>query len=549
MHSTPHTSLHLIKQLIILERDDIITLITYGLGIGLMSLATPVAVQTLVNTVAFGALFQPLVVLSLILLVLVGFSNTLSALQFYVMDVLQRRLFVRVLDETAARLQKAHIENSDHHHLPELVNRFLDIVNLNKSATSILLETLGYILQTVIGMILLAFYHPLLLAFDLFLLLSISIILFGFGKNAIKTAIAQSKAKYEVLAWLENIASTQIINKSVTAQAFLDHKTEQVAQNYLNAHAKHFSILARQNSSSLVLHTLANTLLLGMGGWMVIERQLSLGQLIAAELIVSNMMYGLTRMGKTLSSIYSLIVSGDKLEHLLDIPQETVQGHLVKIADQPYQVEINQVFLPKSPNLDVLQGFSLRLAAGEKRVLSGAVERGSVLDILYGLRLPISGYIRLNDHDLRDLNLHLLRDSVCLVRDAEILEGSVLDNLRLNREIELAQIWDSLEKVGLREVVAGLTQGLNHELSANGAPLTPEQCLRLSLARAIAAQPRLLLLDATLDKIDSRVLPNLLDYLFAEHAPWTLLVTSHHPEVIARCKQPAWIKNGVLVDI
>jgi len=549
MHSTPHTSLHLIKQLIILERDDIITLITYGLGIGLMSLATPVAVQTLVNTVAFGALFQPLVVLSLILLVLVGFSNTLSALQFYVMDVLQRRLFVRVLDETAARLQKAHIENGDHHHLPELVNRFLDIVNLNKSATSILLETLGYILQTVIGMILLAFYHPLLLAFDLFLLLSISIILFGFGKNAIKTAIAQSKAKYEVLAWLENIASTQIINKSVTAQAFLDHKTEQVAQNYLNAHAKHFSILARQNSSSLVLHTLANTLLLGMGGWMVIERQLSLGQLIAAELIVSNMMYGLTRMGKTLSSIYSLIVSGDKLEHLLDIPQEIVQGNLVKTTNQPYQVEINQVFLPKSPNLDVLQGFSLRLSAGEKRVLSGAVERGSVLDVLYGLRLPVSGYVRLNDHDLRDLNLHLLRDSVCLVRDAEILEGSVLDNLRLNREIELAQIWDSLEKVGLRDVVASLKQGLNHELSANGAPLTPEQCLRLSLARAIAAQPRLLLLDATLDKIDSRVLPNLLDYLFAEHTPWTLLVTSHHPEVMARCKQLGVIENGILVDI
>lgn len=548
MQSTPHSSLLLIKQLIVLERDDIITLIIYGLGIGLMSLATPVAVQTLVNTVAFGALFQPLIVLSLILLVLVGFSNALSGMQFYVMDILQRRLFVRVLDETAARLQKAHIENSDHHHLPELVNRFLDVVNLNKSATTILLETLGYILQTVIGMILLAFYHPLLLAFDLFLIISVSIILFGLGKNSIKTAIGQSKAKYEVLAWLENIASAQIISKSTTAQTFLNHKTQQVAQNYLNASAKHFSILARQNTSGLVLHTLANTLLLGMGGWMVIERQLSLGQLIAAELIVSNMMYGLTRLGKTLSSIYALIVSGDKLEHLLHIPQETVQGNLVKTTEQPYQVEINKVFLPKSPNLDVLQGFTLCLAAGEKRVLSGAVERGSVLDILYGLRLPVSGYVRLNDHDLRDLNLHLLRDSVCLVRDAEILEGSVLDNLRLNRDIELSQIWDSLEKVGLREVVAALSQGLNHELSANGAPLTPEQCLRLSLARAIAAQPRLLLLDATLDRIDPRVLPDVLDYLFAEQTPWTLLVTSHHPDVIARCKHQSCIKNGVLVE-
>jgi putative ABC transport system ATP-binding protein len=548
MHNSFHSSWQLIKQLIILERDDIITLITYGLAVGLMSLATPVAVQTLVNTVAFGALFQPLVVLSLILLVLVGFSNALSGLQFYVMDMLQRRLFVRFLGETASRLQKAHIENGDHHHLPELVNRFLDVVNLNKSAATILLETLGYVLQTVIGMILLAFYHPLLLAFDVFLVIFIAIILFGLGKNGINTAIAQSKAKYEVLAWLENIAATQIINKSATAQTFLEHKTEQVAQNYLNACAKHFSILSRQNTGGLILHTLANTLLLGMGGWMVIERQLSLGQLIAAELIVGNMMYGLTRLGKTLSSFYALIVSGDKLEHLLHISLETAQGHLVEPDEQPYQIEINNVFLPKSPNLDVLKGFSLRLSAGEKRVLSGDVVRGSVLDIVYGLRLPSSGYVRIDAHDLRDLNLHVLRDNICLVRDAEILEASVLDNLRLNRDIELAQIWDSLEKVGLRETVAGLVQGLNHVLSANGAPLTDEQCLRLSLARAIAAKPRLLLLDATLDKIDPRVLPDLLDYLFAEQAPWTLLVTSQHPEIIARCKHPSCIKNGVLIE-
>jgi len=549
MHTSLHSSWQLIKQLITLEREDIITLIAYGLGIGLMSLATPVAVQTLVNTVAFGALFQPLVVLSLILFVLVGFSNTLSGLNFYVMDMLQRRLFIRVFDETAARLQKAHIENGDHHYLPELTNRFLDVVNLNKSANLILLETLGYILQTSIGMILLAFYHPLLLAFDFFLLIFVSIILFGLGKNGIRTAIAQSKAKYEVLAWLENIAATQIINKSATAQSFLEHKTKRIAQNYLNACAEHFAILARQNTGGLVLHTLANTLLLAMGGWMVIDRQLSLGQLIAAELIVSNMMYGLTGLGKTLSNFYALIVSGDKLEHLLHIPLETVQGDLIKIENNPYQIEINNVFLPKSQNLDALQGFNLRISAGEKRILTGDVEKGSVLDLVYGLRLPTSGYVRINEHDLRDLNLHVLRDNICLVRDAEILEGSVLENLRFNREIELSQIWDSLEKVGLRETVAGLTQGLNHILSANGAPLTSEQCLRLSLARAMVAKPRLLLLDATLDKIDARVLPVLLDYLFDDQAPWTLLVTSQHPEIIARCKQPSHIKNGRLVEM
>ena len=75
-----------LQQIINLEREDISTLIAYGVGIGLLSLATPVAVQALVNTIAFGALFQPLLVLTLVLLVLISFSNTLVALQFYVVE-------------------------------------------------------------------------------------------------------------------------------------------------------------------------------------------------------------------------------------------------------------------------------------------------------------------------------------------------------------------------------------------------------------------------------------------------------------------------------
>jgi putative ABC transport system ATP-binding protein len=545
---TTHSPLKLIRELVILEREDILTLMAYGIGIGLMSLATPVAVQTLVNTVAFGALFQPLVVLSVILFVLVGFSNMLSGLQFYAMDVLQRRVFVRLFGETARRLQRAHITGSDHHYLPELVNRFLDVVTLNKSAATILLETIGYILQTAIGMLLLAFYHPMLLAFDLFLLMTLSVIIFVLGKHGIQTAIEQSKAKYEVLAWLENMANNLVINKSAAADEFLEKKTERIAQNYLNAYAKHFTILARQNTSGLVLHTIANTLLLAMGGWMVIDRQLSLGQLIAAELIVSNMMYGLTRLGKTFSNFYTLFVSADKIEHLLDIPQENNQGKLIITSANRYQVDIYNVSLPKSSHLDVIQGLELHLKPGESMVISDGSSRGSLLDILYGLRLPSSGYVRLNEHDLRDLNLRLLRDKVCLVRDVEIIEASILENLSLGRNVELSLIWDTLEKVGLRNLVSNLSGGLNHQLTSSGKPFTNEQALRLTLARAMIATPGLLLLDGTLDRIDQRILPQLVNNLFAEYTPWTLIVTGRHPLAIAACQRYACIEKGVLVE-
>jgi ABC-type bacteriocin/lantibiotic exporter with double-glycine peptidase domain len=538
-----------LQELIHIEQEDIGTLIAYGVGVGLMSLATPVAVQALVNTIAFGALFQPLLVLTLVLLVLVAFSNSMIALQFYVVEMLQRRLFVRTFDEAALRLQKAHFSSRDEHDLPELANRFLDIASLQKTASVLLLETLSYILQTLIGMILLAFYHPLLLAFDLFLIAMLWVILFVMGKNGVATAIEQSKAKYAALAWLENIAANPLLCKPSMGSAFLKQQTDNFAHRYLEACSDHFRILARQNLGALALHTLANTLLLGMGGWMVINNQLSLGQLIAAELVVSAMIYGLTRLGKTLENFYELLTSVDKIGHLLDIPQESNKGTSPRLPKGSYQVDIYNVSLPESPNLDQLSDVNLHLAPGDQLFLSKGAERGSLLDVLFGLRAPSAGYVCLDNQDLRDLNLGLLRDSVSLVREAEIIDATVLENLRLGRDMDMDALKHVLEQVGLLETIVALPEGLHSHLFTHGTLLTSEQCLRLTLARAIAGRPRLLLLDGILDRIVNPFLFSLLDILLAADAPWTLIVVSQNPLVISRCKRHAIINQGRLIEM
>jgi putative ABC transport system ATP-binding protein len=543
-----HSPLQRLQRLITLEREDIGILITYGVGIGLLSLATPVAVQALVNTIAFGALFQPLLVLTLILLVLLGFSNSLVALQFYVVEMLQRRLFVRIFGETANRLEKARYAEKDDHHLPELTNRFFDVVTLQKTASVMLLETLGYVLQTVIGMVLLAFYHPLLLAFDLFFVGVLGFILFGMGKNGLTTAIEQSKAKYQAAAWLEDLAANPVLGKSAGTRAFLDRQTDHIAANYVAACEKHFKVLSNQNVGALILHTLANTLLLGMGGWMVISNQLSLGQLIAAELVVSAMIYGLTRLGKTLENFYEMLASVDKLGYLLDLPQEKQQDIMPEILETAYQVSLENLSLQGGIHLDALDNANVQLAAGSQIAISGDIEKGSLLDVIYGLRQPGSGRISFNGHDLRDLNHGQLRDNVSLVRESEIFTGTLLDNLCLGRALSLTEVRHMLEYVGLTEVIAELPDSLQTLLLPNGAPLTQEQCLRLTLARALIGTPRLVLLDRVLDQIDSRILPRILDYLLAENKPWTLIVATQRSDILARFQRQIKIENGKAMD-
>ncbi len=546
--ASTHNPFERLKLLINIEHHDIKTLLAYGIGIGLMSLATPVAVQALVNTISFGALLQPLIVLTLILFVLVGFSNFLVGLQFYVIDMLQRRLFVRLFGEAAFNLQQASYSLRDKQHLPELANRFLEVVTLQKTTAVLLMETSGYMLQTIIGMVLLAFYHPLLLAFDLFLIAAIVFIIFVFGKNGIKTAIDQSKAKYDALAWLENLAANPMLGKTEQGQAFLSQQTNAIALNYLDASAKYFRILLRQNTGALILHTLANTLLLGMGGWMVIERQLSLGQLIAAELVVNTMIYGLTRLGKTLDNFYEMVASTDKLNYLLELPHDSITGITPQSKDTPYQVDVVDLSLPLHADYDALIGFNLHLVSGEQLVITEGADKSSLFDILYGLRPPLAGYVCLDQQDLRDLNLRQLRNSIALVRDPEILEQSIIDNVQLGRDFSIQTLKQALADVGLLDEILSLPEGLNTRLSIHGKPLTSEQTLRLTLARAIVGSPRLLLLDKVLDRIDSRLLPELLAVLFAQHSPWTLIATSHELEVIKRCQRHGKIVNGVFVE-
>jgi ABC-type bacteriocin/lantibiotic exporter with double-glycine peptidase domain len=342
-HSVTELARAHLRELMRLERQDLWAVLAFSVGAGLMALATPVAVQSLVNTIAFGMLLQPLVVLVLVLLGCLALNNVLIGFQIYVVEMMQRRIFVRLLGDIAGRLRKVSLEALDGGNTPELVNRFFDVMTVQKSGANLLLDGLAYGLQTLIGMLLLAFYHPILLAFDLLLIGAVLFILFILGKRGVLTAIQESKAKYAVAAWLEDLARNTTLTKWAGGQDFVADVTDRHARHYLDACDRHFTIVMRQQIGILVLHTLANTSLLGLGGWMVIERQLTLGQLIAAELIVSAMLAGLSRLGKSLTSYYELMAGMDKLGHLLDLPVEPSRGEVHLAPEGPATLNIRHV--------------------------------------------------------------------------------------------------------------------------------------------------------------------------------------------------------------
>jgi ABC-type bacteriocin/lantibiotic exporter with double-glycine peptidase domain len=546
---TPMDPIARLKALLQGERQTLWVAVVYSVVIGLLSLVVPIAVQSLVTTIAFGSATQPLVVLTLLVAVGLGFSAAINALRAGVVEIIQRSLFARTAIDVTHRLLRVRAEAFDRYHGPELVNRFFDVVTVQKSAALLLIDGLSVVMQTVIGMVLLALYHPWLLAFDVLMVLAMLVIVFVLGRGAIYTSIGESKAKYALEAWLEQIASHLVTFKSKGGAEYATRKSQALLEDYLIYRAKHFKILLRQIIGSFALQAVASSALLGIGGWLVIERQLTLGQLVASELIVALMVSAFTKFGKQLEVFYDLAAAIDKLGALVDLPLERTGGEATLAPSGPASLSLQGVQV-RYPDSDVaaLSVARLDVAAGERLGVAGPIGSGksTLADILFGLRAPARGTLLLDGYDTRDIPLADLRQCVSLVRGIEVFPGSVIDNVRLGREdLSLADVNDALGRVGLLDELQSLPEGLATKLHPTARPLSSRQAWRLMVARAIAGQPRLLVVDGVLDQIDySDDRERLMQILFGADAPWTLVCITDGPDLLARCSRVVTLQGG-----
>jgi ABC-type bacteriocin/lantibiotic exporter with double-glycine peptidase domain len=541
-----------LRALLRIERRDLAVVVVYSVVIGLLSLVLPIAVQSLVNTVAFGNVLQPLVVLTLVVLAALGFSAAMSGFRLVVVEIIQRRVFARVAADFTQRLIRARAEAFDGHHGPELVNRFFDVATVQKNGALLIIDGLSLGMQTLVGLLVLALYHPLLLVFDIVLVLVMLYILFGLGRGAVKTAITESKVKYSTAAWLEEVASNPMTFKSLGGARYAAARSDALVREYLLRRKAHFRIFVRQVMGSLALQAVASAALLGIGGWLVIQRQLTLGQLVAAELIVTVAVSGFAKFGKKLETYYDLTAAIDKLGQVIDLPLERHTGEHLPASESPAGIQLQSASFSFPGGVTILDRASWSVAPGERVGLVGPSGSGksTLADLLYGLRAPSAGLITIDGFDFRDISLPSLREQVAVVHGPGTFSGTVLENVVLGREqLSLAGAQDALREAGLLDELHALPDGLSTQLSLHGRPMSPGQVVRLMLARAIAGRPRLLILDGALDQIADRAdRLELAGSLLDRAAPWTVICVTGDEEILDLCDRVCRLEHGAIIE-
>ncbi len=545
------TAAQRLSALLHLEREDVWAVALYAIAIGTLSLAMPVAIQTLVNNVAFGTLLQPLVVLTSLVFLGLAFVGLLKVLQARLVELIQQRVFARLALDLADRLPRSKESQFDGALGPSVVNKFFDVLTVQKAGASLLLDGLSIVLQAIVGMVLLGFYHPLLLAFDAMLLVSVAIIVFGLGQGAVRTSIDESYAKHAVASFLQDHARNRGTFRTDAGAALALDRVDALVGDYIHARKNHFRVLVRQIVGSVALQAFASASLLGVGGWLVINRQLTLGQLVASEIVVTTVVAGLAKFGKHLESYYDLLAAADKIGYLQDLEAERADGGSPPDGLGPAELELRDLHVSVASK-PVLKGASARAQSGERIALVGSHGSGkSVLaEAIYALRDPESGGVLVDGVDVREVAPSAWRARVALVRGVEVFEGTIEDNIRVGRdELSAEDVRHALAQVGLLDVVRSFPEGIATVLDSEGDPMTLGQLRRLMLARAIVGGPSLIVVDELLDGFDEGPRADAVQTLFSRTAPWTLVLITHRADLMWRCDQVWRVVDGHIEEV
>jgi len=524
------------------ERGFFWLAIVYGLGISVLSLGLPVSVQLLINSIANTALPAPLFTLAIVLFLLLALSGLLSVMRNHLMELYRRRFGARLIADITLRAINADNPDFADSQRIALFNRFFELVAVQKSIPTLLIGAFALILQGLVGFIVTSFYHPVFLAFNIVVVFSIIVVFWIWSKGAMLTSIELSHKKYAASQWLESVGASDGFYKTADHRAYAIARSEDAAANYVKAHALHYGYTLPQTIALYFIYAAASAGLLALGGWLVIQQQLSIGQLVAAELILAGVFLGISQLSGYLDDFYKLVASVEELALLYSVPQEqvtkskglrmlpgSVGGRSIQAVVNAGDLHFSNVTiqLPPGPAIVdfVIPKASILVAQGPPNM-----ER-RIANLLKRQTRPETGLIAIGDVDICTLDAMMLRTEIIVLDRPNIVEVSIEDYLKLaDPEAEPAAMLATLRLVGLEDRISMLPDGLQTVMSSSGYPLSVTKTMQVKLAAALLSRPEVLVLSPLFDMVPVQWLDKVFAHL--RDGDTTLIYFSNRPEAV-----------------
>lgn len=532
------------------ERSEIFHILIYAVFIGIIGLSLPLGVQSLVGFIASGQLVTSAYILIFFILAGILLSGIMTIFQLEVVERLQQKLFARTAFSFANRVPKIKMESVLKYYPPELMNRFFDTLTLQKGIPTLLIDLPSAVFQAVFGIVLLSLYHPLFIVLGIVLSMVLYAVLRFTGKKAIATALEESEYKYKVANWLEEIARAITTFKLAGHSALAIEKTDRYVGGYIRARESHFSILRTQYYSFVVFKILITAVLLLLGLTLMLDRQLNLGQFVAAEIVIIMIMNSIEKIILKVDDVYDVMAGVEKISKISGFPMEQ-QGSLVLPVAPGEGMEVSfksvsYTFPEKAA--PVLNDLSIDVNAGERICITGANGSGksTLLQILLGIYNPSSGTVAYNGVPLRNIDKAALMNRVGnYVSQDTLFDGTVLENITMGRHfLRNEDVFWAIEAAGLSGYIESLPEGLSTRLIGGAARISESNAHKLIMARNLAERPSLFVVDDFLLGVERTTKQDILELLVSKSNSWTVIMASNDPMVMRAVDRIVLLEQG-----
>jgi len=360
----------------------------------------------------------------------------------------------------------------------------------------------------------------------------------------------ESSFKYKTAYWLEEVGRTLNSFKLVGTTNLPVLRADKLIQKYIEFRSQHFSVLIFQYKVMIAFKVLIVTSLLLAGSLLLINDQISIGQFVAAEVIIILVVNSVEKLILSLETVYDTLVSVDKLGQIMDLDLEhhEPQEKVIDPASEGIKFSMeNVVFQPADAHVPLLSGISLTIEPGKKVVVTGKSGSGksAMMALFSGLYEEYQGKVLVNDLSLEYINLEKFRGMVGdFLELQQIFHGTIQENICLGRDCTQEQLDYLIELVGLKDFIYQAPFGLETVLQPEGKGLSKSIAHQILIARGLVGHPKALIMENILNYVDPKVKENLIDYVMK--GPWTLIMISDEPKVQQLADEVILMEKGEL---
>ena len=523
------------------------------LGFSAATLAGPWLIKEIVdNTIMIGN-YQAMLQMTGLLIGVFILGWLFSVARTYLLAWVGQRVILRLRGDLFTHLQTLSFRFFDRTPVGKLITRLTgDIDALNELVGGVVVNIFSE-LVILVGIVIVMFKLHVSLTWAVLSTLPLLIYMFtGFQSRLLEAEREVRNTSSDMNTQLQESISGVRVTQAFAQEERNQEKFKEVNESHFRAGVRTIIMYALFWPGVELFWVFSTIVVMGFGGFWLTRGEITVGTIAAFLSYTGNFFGPIRNLSQFLRVIQTAAAGAEKIFIVMDTKADVVEAaDAQELPPIVGCVQFDDVHFAYEKDL-VLRGVDLRVEPGQTVAVVGHTGAGktSLINLLCGFYRPTKGAVRIDGHDLRDVTFESLRRQVGLVlQEPFLFSGTVRENMLYGKEdANDDQIWQALSTVGAAEFVRELSAGLDTELGERGAQLSMGQRQLLSFARALLADPRLLILDEATTNIDTETESRIQKALEKLLQGRTAFVIAHRLSTIRRADRIIVVEDGRIVE-